>query len=226
MSDHRERPTRVLSACGIAGPALFLVVFHLDAFTREGYDVWRHGPSLLMTGDGGWVQVANFVLTGMAMIACAIGLRRTVTGWGPRLVAAYGVMMISTGLFRTDPEEGYPAGTPADRMPGWNYPSSWEHGVHTLSVLVMYALATAACFVFARRFAAEPGGRPWAVGLAANGVLSPLVLATGMLISGDPDLAAVDGVLGRVIIPLGWVWAAVVPLRLRTAGDRVGTVSS
>lgn len=233
VNDHERRSTRVWLFCGIAGPALFLLVFHLDAVTRPGYDLWRHGPSLLMTGDRGWLQVTNFVVTGLLMVACAVGLRQAVrTGrgsvWGPLLVAAYGIGMICTGWFRTDPEEGYPPGTPWDRLPGWNYPSSWQHGVHTLSVLVMFTAATAACFVFARRFAAEPGGRPWAVCLVVTGVLAPLILGSGILISHEPDLALLDGVFGRLIIPLGLVWAALVPLRLaiRTVTRPAGTVSS
>ncbi|WP_158894408.1 DUF998 domain-containing protein [Amycolatopsis anabasis] len=233
FNDHERWSTRVLLSCGIAGPALFLLLFHLDAVTRAGYDLWRHGPSLMMTGDRGWFQVANFVVTGVLMLACAVGLRRAVrTGrgsvWGPPLVAVYGVGMICTGWFRTDPEEGYPPGTPWDRLPGGNYLSSWQHGAHTLSVLVMFTAATVACFVFARRFAAEPGGRPWAVGLVGTGVMAPLILGSGIVISDEPDLALLDGVFGRLIIPLGLVWAALVPLRLatRTATRTAGTVSS
>ena len=45
------RLTRLLLACGAVGVPLFLVVFHLDAATRPGFDLLRHGPSLLMNGD-------------------------------------------------------------------------------------------------------------------------------------------------------------------------------
>jgi hypothetical protein len=228
FTDYERRSTRVLLACGIAGPALFLLLFHLDAITRPGYELWRHGPSLLMTGDRGWLQVTNFVVTGLLMLACAVGLRRVVrTGPGWPLVVVYGIGMICTGWFRTDPEEGYPPGTPWERLPGWNYPSSWQHGAHTLSVLVMFTAAIVACFVFARRFAGEPGGRPWAAYLVATGVLTPLVLGWGIAISDDPDLVVLDGVFGRLILPLGFVWPAVVSLRLanRTGARAVGTVS-
>lgn len=119
------RVTRALLACGAIGAFLFLVVFHLDAATRPGYELLRHGPSLPMTGDRGWLQIANFMVTGVLMLACAVGLRRALvpgrgSRWGPLLMAAYGVGMICTGVFVTDPQLGFPPGTPQDLLPGVN----------------------------------------------------------------------------------------------------------
>jgi len=216
-----SRATRALLTCGAAGPVLFLLLFHLDAVTRPGYELLRHGPSLLMTGDRGTLQVLNFVLAGLLALACAVGLRRTITHgraatWGPRLMAVYGIGVICTALFRTDPEEGYPPGTPTDRLPGTNYPSTWHSTLHTPSVILLFASATATCFVFARRFATEPGGRPWAACLVAIGVAAPTMLALGISISAIPALTTLDGILGRAIIPLGFIWATLIPLRLLT----------
>lgn len=219
-----RRVTRTLLACGAIGAPLFLVVFHLDAATRPGFELLRHGPSLLMTGDRGWIQITNFVVTGVLMLACAVGLRRALlrgrgSRWGPLLMAAYGLGMICTGVFVTDPQLGFPPGTPQDLLPGVNAEASWHGNVHTVSVLFMYASLTAACFAFARRFAAEPGGRSWAAGLVANGVAAPTVLIVGAFVLQPFSLssewiAVADGVAGRVIIPLGWIWAALVPARL------------
>jgi Protein of unknown function (DUF998) len=219
--------TRVLLACGAIGAPLFLLVFHLDMLTRPGYDLLRHGPSQLMTGDRGWLQIANFVVTGLLMLACAVGLRRALapgpgSTWGPLLMGAYGLGMICTGIFVTDPQKGYPPGTPNDAIPDVTVAASWHENLHTLSVAVTYTALTAACFVLARRLAAEPGGRWWAVALIATGVAAPAVLLVGtMILPGlisDRETAdwyfRVDGVLGRVVIPLGWIWAALVPIRL------------
>ncbi|MDI6106032.1 DUF998 domain-containing protein [Actinoplanes sp. NEAU-A12] len=219
-----SRVTRVLLACGAVGAPFSLVVFHLDAVTRPGYELLRHGPSLLMTGDWGWIQITNFVVTGILMLACAVGLRRTLvpglgSSWGPLLMVAYGLGMICTGVFVTDPQLGFPPGAPQDLLPGVNAEASWHGNVHTVSVLFMYASLTAACFVFARRFAAEPGGRWWAASLVATGVAAPTVLIVGAFIFQTLSLssqwiAVADGVAGRVIIPLGWIWAALVPARM------------
>jgi len=72
----------------------------------------------MANGERGWIQVANLVVTGLMVIAFAVGLRRalaTGTGarWAPRLVAAYGVSLVAAGLLRADPALGFPAGTPA-----------------------------------------------------------------------------------------------------------------
>jgi Protein of unknown function (DUF998) len=218
-----RRSTRALLTCGALGAPLFLALFHIDMATRPGYDVLRHAPSLLMTGDRGWLQIANFVITGLAMIACAVGVRQVLhpgrgATWGPRLMAVYGVAMICTGIFVTGPQMGYPPGTPSDRLPGVNAPLSWQESAHTLSVFVMYAALTAACFVLARRFAKEPGGWWWAASCMVTGVAAPAVLLTGTLILDGARSAdwypLVDGLLGRAIIPLGWIWAMLVPLRI------------
>jgi hypothetical protein len=226
-----RRATQAMLACGAVGAPLFLVVFHLDATTRPGYELLRHGPSLLMTGNRGWIQITNFVVTGVLMLACAVGLRRALVSgrgswWGPLLMAAYGLGMICTGIFVTDPQLGFPPGTPQDVLPGVNAEASWHGNLHTLSVLVMYASLTAACFVLARRFAAERAGRWLAAALVATGVAAPTVLIVGAFVLQTRSLssewfALADGLAGRVIIPLGWIWAALVPLRLIATLHRV-----
>lgn len=226
---YAERVTRGLLACGAAGAFLFLVVFHLDAATRPEYELLRHGPSLLMLGDRGWIQIVNFVVTGVLMLACAAGLRRASPAggprrWGPLLMAGYGAGMICTGVFVTDPQLGYPPGTP-NLLPGTATETSWHGNLHWMAVFFMYAMASAACFVLARRFAAEPGGRWWAVCLTVNGLAAPAVLLVGTMFLQPNSLssegfAAADGVAGRAIIPLGWIWAALVAVRLLTTRHR------
>ena len=52
--------------------------------TRDGFDLARHPLSLLSLGDLGWIQIANFVLSGLLFLACAAGMRRVmVEGKGP-----------------------------------------------------------------------------------------------------------------------------------------------
>jgi len=224
MSNGQSRLTQILLACGVAGAFLFLIVFHIDAATRPGFDLLRHGPSLLMLSERGWIQIANFTVTGLLMIACSIGLRQTLypgraSKWGPLLMAAYGLGMISTGIFVTDPQVGYPPGTPQDLLPGVNAVSTWHGDLHWMSVFFMYAMATAACFVLARRFAEEPGNRWWTASLVITGIAAPTVLFVGAVIVqtlaiSNEGFALLDGIFGRAIIPLGWVWAGLVPLRL------------
>lgn len=91
----------------------------IQAASRPGYDVTRHAVSLLSTGDLGWIQLGNFLVTGTLAIAGAIGLRRALRGqpggrWVPILLGLSGAGIVSAGIFRTDPANGFPPGTPLD----------------------------------------------------------------------------------------------------------------
>src|SRR4029453_13915282 len=116
--DTPRNRTRVLLACGIVAGPLFLVVGLLQAVTREGFDPTRHPLSLLSLGELGWIQIANFVVTGVLYLACAVGMWRVLhpgrSGtWGPLLVGGFGLGLILAGIFTTDPGAGFPPGAPA-----------------------------------------------------------------------------------------------------------------
>ena len=78
-ADHRvdtragsvDETTRRLLGCGVVAGPLFLAVWAVQAFAREGFDPTRHPASLLALGDLGWIQIANFVITGALFVACA-----------------------------------------------------------------------------------------------------------------------------------------------------------
>jgi hypothetical protein len=66
-----ERTRRLLAGGVIAGP-LFVVVAFIQAFTRPGFDLARHPLSLLSLGDLGWIQIANFVATGVVALVLSV----------------------------------------------------------------------------------------------------------------------------------------------------------
>jgi hypothetical membrane protein len=99
----------------IAGP-LYLVVGLLQALTRPGFDLTRQDLSLLANGPLGWIQSAHFIVTGLLVVAGALGIRRTLQrrpgGTAlPLLLGLYGLGLIGAGLFRADPAFGFPPGT-------------------------------------------------------------------------------------------------------------------
>src|SRR5262249_41415299 len=79
--DQRAATTRSLLRCGVIAGPFYLAVGLAQAFVRDGFDFKRHALSHLANGPGGWVQTANFVLSGLMVIAAAIGFARTL---GPR----------------------------------------------------------------------------------------------------------------------------------------------
>lgn len=158
MADARA----MLRAGSLAGP-LYLIAGYAQAFTREGFDLRRHALSQLANGGPGWIQTLNFVVTGLLMIAGAIGARRVLRGtrggtWGPVLLAVVGLGMLGAATFPADPSPGFPPGTP-DTV------AMTQRGLmhFGFGALTFYSLI-AACFVFSRRFFSL-GDRGW--GLAS-----------------------------------------------------------
>ncbi|HST83015.1 MAG TPA: DUF998 domain-containing protein [Kineosporiaceae bacterium] len=200
-----DRVTKSLLGYGvIAGPA-YVTVAVAQALTRDGFDLTRHPWSMLSNGDHGWIQIVNFLLTGLMVIAFAVGLRRALDGgvgarWAPRLVAAYGLSLIAAGAFRADPGLGFPIGTPAG--PG---PISWHGTLHFAAGGIGFSCLAAACFVLARRFAAE-GRLRWARFSRVS---------AGAFLAGFAMVASGSGVPGAVVaftaaIILIWGWMSVV----------------
>ena len=166
---------------------------------------------MLSLGDLGWVQIANFEVTGLLVLACAVGIRRALRGtrggtWGPLLLGGYGVGLIAAGIFHPDPSLGFPPGAPTG-MPA----ASWHAVLHTVAFNVAFLSLIAACFVMARRFLAA-GQRGWAAYGAATGVVPFLLIA----------LSAVQGGSGVPLFAMGVItsaWVAALPARL-LAGER------
>jgi hypothetical protein len=111
------RWTRGLLACGLAAGPVFVTAFLIQGATREGYRPSRHPVSSLALGPRGWVQAANFAVTGMLVLAGTAGLWRARdpalgTRAGQVLIGAAGAGIIGAAVFATDPVSGYPPGTP------------------------------------------------------------------------------------------------------------------
>jgi uncharacterized membrane protein YwzB len=161
VRSNRPIATDQLLAAGLAAGPVLGLTWLAQGLVRDGYDFTRHPMSLLALGDGGWVQIANFCVTGGLMLACSTGLRRVLPGGPgarriPRLVAAIGAGLIAAGLFTADPGAGFPAGAPEGA------PELTAHGiVHEVSHLVVVAAWIALCFVLRTRFARQ-GDRSWA----------------------------------------------------------------
>jgi Protein of unknown function (DUF998) len=200
--------TRALLACGVVAGPLFVAVALLQALTRDGFDLGRHPLSLLSLGELGWIQITNFVVAGLLVVAFAVGLRRVLhpgrgSRWGPLLVGLYGVGLIAGGVFVADAGAGFPPGAPA----GAPEQLSWHGILHDAGHLLALLSLLVACFVLARRFAAL-GQRGWAGYCVATGVA-----LLGLMAWPDRDTVLVQL---AVAIVLGWAWLSVLAARLLT----------
>jgi hypothetical membrane protein len=202
-------PTRALLICGaVAGP-LYLVVGLVEALNRPGFDVRRHDLSLLANGDLGWIHVTLLIVSGLLVIAGAIGMRRTMDSgrartWGPLLVGVYGLGLIGAGFFTADPALGFPPGTPADA-----HAVSWHGLMHLVTAAIGFLSLIAGCLVFARRFVSA-GERAWASFSVATGVV--FLLAFAGIAAGSGSGSAILGFWIGVV--LAWSWITAVSVRL------------
>src|SRR5713226_2285535 len=201
--------TRLLLACGVIAPLLNSVVILILGAIRPGYNAWIVPDSNLELGDGGWIQITNYIVTGVLLLAFAIGMRlllRTGRGstWGPILLGIYGLTFIVTGPILPDPALGYP--------PGASSALTIHGAIHILFGLLQFTSLIAACFVLARRDAAlERRGWSWysvATGLLVVASYVAFVL-TAKLLDGGPT-----GLIERIGIIGGGTWIALLAIRL------------
>ena len=192
--------TPALLACGaVAGP-LYVVIALLQVLTRDGFDLGRHPLSLLSLGELGWIQIANFVVSGLLAIAFAVGSRRVLhpgraARWGPRLLALYGIGLVAGGVFVADPGGGFPPGAPE----GAPEQLSWHGALHAAAPPLAFLSLIAACVVLARRFAGA-GERGWVRYSIATAVACVVLIAW-------PDLDSLSWRLA-LAVTVGWAWVS------------------
>ena len=192
--------SKLLTSGLIAGP-FFFSVWLVQAFTRDGFDLRRHPMSLLANGDWGFIQIANFVITGALCILAAIGLSFVLRGgraqtWGPVLIGAFGVGFVLAGVFVTDPGAGFPIGAPE----GMPIERTLSGALHDVGFALAQVAWLAACFVLRRRFVAN-GERGW-------GQVCVAAAAGAVVVAGFPHLESMSlRLAGATAIELGFVAA-------------------
>ncbi len=218
--------TRLLLACGVVCGPLFVLAFLIEGATRTDYDALRHPISSLAIGDFGWMQRANFIITGLLLLAFSVGLRRVLRHsigavWGPLSVGFAGIGLIGAGFFISDPVYGYPTDAPLLLV------QYSIHGhLHDLFSILVFIGLPVACFVLARRYAAA-GERGWAVYSVLTGVamLVTFVLA-GLGFKQIARLVDFAGVLQRLSLIIGWAWVTLLAVHLLRASARSRTMGT
>lgn len=214
MNEHTEQTKLLLTGGILAGP-IYVLVGLAQILTREGFDITRHPLSMMSLGDLGWIQIANFIVTGLLVLGTAIGLRRAAEGdkrlrRGALLLGIYGLGVLGGGLFVTDPALGFPPGTPD------TYPEtmSWHGLLHFIFGQLGFLALIIASFVYARHFAVNGLGG-WAVLSVLTGALFLFAIFSTVATAGSvgvlwPLLALYAAVL------LAWVWLSALSLYMRS----------
>ena len=196
--------TQSLLWCGVLAGPFYLAVGLAQALLREGFDLGRHPLSLLANGPGGWIQTANFVLTGLLVLAAAVGLGRVL---GPKsravtwFLGGFGVAMLVAAIFRADPLDGFPPGTPK------GFPTSISSTglVHFVAGAFGFIFLAISCFFAARVLSRRN------VPLALISLLSGLAVVLGFF----GGFVLPLGILGIwIAVVVGWAWLAIISFRL------------
>ena len=203
---------RLLIIGGAIGPLLLMAVMLIEGATRPGYDAWTMAGSALSLSDQGWMQIANFLVSGLLIFGFGPGLRLWLRGgrgatWGPVLIAAVGIGLLLAGIFSTDPAMGYPPGTP----PGPTIHMTLHGALHWyLGGLVVFSALPASCFVLARRLAGAHR-KGWMLYSIVSGVLMLAFFVAFAIASMHGGLA---GLWERISLGVGMVWMALVALQI------------
>jgi hypothetical membrane protein len=209
------RLTKVLLTCGIAAGPLYVILGLIQMAIRPGFDITRHSLSLLANGDLGWIQTLNFLITGMLLIAGAIGVKRALQSgrgsqWAPRMLGLYGLGLIGASIFSADPALGFPPKTPLE-----NNPISWHGMLHFIVGTIGFIGFIATCFIFARRLRSlhQPG---WAWYSLITGTLF-LASFVGIASGSKGPVSAFFAI--AVVLGFTWISALLSHLRAGLAGE-------
>lgn len=219
MKDKAEQTRLLLTGGVLAGP-IYIIVGIAQILTRAGFDITRHPLSFMSLGDLGWIQITNFIVTGLLVIAGAIGMRRLAQAdkrlrWGALLVGIYGLGVVGGGIFVTDPALGFPPGTPD------TYPQtvSWHGLLHFIFGQIGFLALIVASFVYARYFATN-ALRGWAMFSALTGAVFLFAIIATVATSGGDGSAW--GLLALyVAITLAWIWLAALSYHMRSELTRL-----
>ena len=202
-------PRSLLRFGVVVGP-MYLAVGLAQAFVRDGFDITRHSLSMLANGAGGWIQTANLALSGLMVIAAAIGIRNALSpqsraaGW---ILGCFGVGMLAGAVFPADPMDGFPPGAPE----GFPTTVSPPGLIHFIAGAFGFLALAVSCFVVAGAMLRR--GQPWMAGLSfLSGVSVVAGFAAPALL---PASGPVAGIWFSVVV--GWAWLSLICLHLYRA---------
>jgi len=196
--------------CGILAGPLYVGLGLLQMAIRPGFDITRHSLSLMSNGSLGWIQILNFLVTGILLILGAVGVKQVLQSgpgskWGPLMLGLYGLGLVGASIFSADPALGFPPGTPLE-----GNPISWHGMLHFVTGTIGFSGFIAACFIFARRFKLlQQSG--WARYSLITGILF-LVSFVGIASGSKGPVSA----FFAIAVVLGFTWISLLLFRLQS----------
>lgn len=213
MQSNTWTSTRTLLRCGVIVGPFYLAVGLAQAFLREGFDLKRHSLSALANGTGGWIQIANLALSGLLVIAAAMGFRRALrpqsraAGW---ILSGFGLGMLVGAVFPADPVDGFPVGTPE----GFPTTISTAGALHFMAGGLGFLCLAVSCLVVGAAFLRRRNPS-----MALLSFLSGVSVLAGFALPALlPASGPVAGIWFSVVV--GWTWLAITSVHLGRTAQR------
>jgi Protein of unknown function (DUF998) len=230
---HRRRAfdtSRVGAWSALLGSAAYLGVFTIDGWLRPDYDAARMFISELSLGPWGWVQMANFMIFGLALLVFAMSVALEFGGEarsarvGVTLLVIMGISMLASGPFVIDPVAG--AGPLIDPVAVAPRQMSFHSKFHYALGTLFFLLAPVTCLVFAgyKRSSKDPALRAfrlWSLGLGVVSVASVVLFKLALLPPASNPLLPWRGLIQRATVIPFLVWLFVFGLMMLQHGRRV-----
>lgn len=209
--DRGAAVTRSLLGYGVIVGPIYLITGIGQGLLRDGFSFARHPLSVLANGPGGWVQTTNFAVSGLMVLAAAVGMWRVLRPAGRATAIAlgtYGIALLAAAVFKADPMDGFPAGTPLG-PPVSISPTGLGH--FAAGGLGFVALAVSA--LLSAPVMRQRRESTWARVAVASGLTILLGFFGGFAV---PALAR--GSIGIwIAVTVGWAWLAAVSVYLYRA---------
>ena len=194
--------TRSLLGWGVVAGAFYLTVGIVHGVVEPAFSFTEHPLSSLMLAPWGWVQATNLILTGVMVLAAAVGFYRSVSPAAMQrragtAVGIYGVALILSGIFEPDPVDGFPDATSTETT---TTTSGFLH--LTLGGVGLVALAASAVFI--AQWYSGRGERQRARRSKAGAGVVGVGLVGGAALAATP----VGVVLLWIAVVTGWAWLA------------------
>ncbi len=200
----RAAVTRSLLGWGVVAGPFYLVIGIVLGLTRPGFEFSQHALSLLTLGDLGWIQRLNLALSGLMVLAAALGIFRAIrNGRGLAMAAltgVYGLALIASAVFLPDAVDGFPPGATAQTT---------THGIlHIVCGALGFIALAAAAFTYPRwaRHEGVPGAR--------DSTILGAVIVVGFMAGAALAQNSAGIALLWIAVLAGWLWLALACARI------------
>ncbi len=206
--------------CGVISGPLFILTFIIEGVMRKHYSQLHNPVSLLALGSFGWVQVVNFLITGLLVLVFANGMWRhyrtsRAMSISASLIAILAFGIIGAGVFTTDGSSVQYHGLLAQT---WHL--SDEGILHRFFAGSTFFLLPASSFVMACQFCKweEKGWAIYSV-ISGIGALFFFFLLANAIEQSHGSIGYA-GLYERISIVIGLGWLSILAMKLlRTPAD-------